>query len=274
MRSRAHLGEHPIHPMLVAFPIGLWVASFGFDLFGRWTATSLLWAAGFYAIVGGCVGAVLAASAGVADLFGVIPPHSSAKTRGLIHGALNSLVLLLFVYEAIRRGGPWDAPDNVSLLVSLFGVLGIAYSGWLGGTLVYRNQIGVSRRYANAGRFKERELESWTRPACNQAELGEGQMMLVRVGAERVAIAKCAEGLFAFSDHCTHKGGPLSDGALVGCTVQCPWHGSQFDVKTGRVVAGPAEQQVRTYNIEIKAGEVYVSPRHPHDEKKDEKKVA
>jgi nitrite reductase/ring-hydroxylating ferredoxin subunit len=66
--------------------------------------------------------------------------------------------------------------------------------------------------------------------------------------------------MFAFSDHCTHKGGPLSDGALVGCTVQCPWHGSQFDVRTGRVVAGPAASKIDTYKVEIRSGEVYVSP--------------
>src|SRR5207253_6685982 len=47
-------------------------------------------------------------------------------------------------------------------------------------------------------------------------------------------VGRCSQGLFAFSDSCTHKGGPLSDGALVGCTVQCPWHGSQFDVSSGR----------------------------------------
>jgi nitrite reductase/ring-hydroxylating ferredoxin subunit len=66
--------------------------------------------------------------------------------------------------------------------------------------------------------------------------------------------------MIAFSDHCTHKGGPLSDGALVGCTVQCPWHGSQFDVHTGRVVAGPAKSKIDVYETEIRGGEIYIMP--------------
>jgi len=61
----------------------------------------------------------------------------------------------------------------------------------------------------------------------------------------------------AFSDHCTHKGGPLTDGVLIGRTVQCPWHGSQFDTHTGRVIAGPAKNKIDVYNIDIR-GEVYI----------------
>jgi nitrite reductase/ring-hydroxylating ferredoxin subunit len=140
------------------------------------------------------------------------------------------------------------------------GVVIVAISGWLGGTLVYRNQIGVDRRYASAGKFKTRTIESWSKPVCNQSELGDGQMMLVVVDKERIVVGRCSEGFFAFSDHCTHKGGPLSDGALVGCTVQCPWHGSQFDINTGRVVAGPAQEKIDVYSIKISDGEIYVQP--------------
>jgi len=76
-------------------------------------------------------------------------------------------------------------------------------------------------------------------------------------------IGRCPEGMVAFSDHCTHKGGSLADGALVGCTVQCPWHGSQFDTHSGRVVAGPAKTKIDIYETETRAGEVYVRPKKP-----------
>ena len=72
----------------------------------------------------------------------------------------------------------------------------------------------------------------------------------------------------AFSHRCTHKGGPLADGALVGCTVQCPWHGSQFDVHSGRVVAGPAEKKIGTFETEIRDGEVYVAPNKKRKEER------
>lgn len=108
-----------------------------------------------------------------------------------------------------------------------------------------------------------RSFDSWSRPVCNQSELADGQMLLAVIDHERVVIGRCSEGLFAFGDHCSHRGGPLSDGALVDCTVQCPWHGSQFDIRTGRVVSGPAEEKINLYQVEIRAGEVYVKQPRP-----------
>lgn len=262
MRSRAHLRSHPIHPMLVAFPIGLWVASFAFDIFGRALQDPTIWGAGFYCAIGGCVGAVLAAIPGVIDLFSVVPPKSSAKTRGLIHGVVNTLVLVLFMAELFYRGGADTRPDKIALIVSLVGVSLLGYSGWLGGTLAYRNQIGVDHRYAGAGHWQERTLKSWNDPVCNASELADGQMLLANIAGERIVIGKCAQGVVAFGDRCTHKGGSLADGTLIGCAVQCPWHGSQFNVNTGHVITGPAKREIKTYGIEIKAGEVFVeNPR-------------
>jgi nitrite reductase/ring-hydroxylating ferredoxin subunit len=204
----------------------------------------------------------------VVDLFGTVPPHSSARRRGYLHGILNSLALLLFIAEAALRGNGATPADNLTLLLSAIGVATIFVSGWLGGTLVYRNQIGVDHRYANSGKYKQRTIASWNDPVMNQAELAEGQMMLAEVAGKRIVLGRCGAGVFAFADRCTHKGGPLSDGALVGCAVQCPWHGSQFDVTTGRVVAGPAEHKIETYETVIRNGEVYVKQPDVTDLKK------
>src|SRR5690348_8790465 len=86
MRSRARVSSHPIHPMLITFPFGLWVTSFIFDVIGRASGNQDLFAAGFYAVIAGCVGAALAAVPGVIDLFATVPPNSSARQRGYIHG--------------------------------------------------------------------------------------------------------------------------------------------------------------------------------------------
>jgi len=274
MRSKAAIKSHPIHPMLVAFPIALWAMALIFNLLGVTQGNSGLWAAGFYCIVAGCVTAALAAVPGVIDWLTVIPPESSGKKTGLIHGSLNSLALLLFIYIAYRQGGAANEPDGITLLLMALGVVLLGISGWLGGTLVYRNQIGVDHRYAAAGKFKERSLSDWNRPVCNQSELGDGQMLLATVGSERVVVGRCPEGFFAFGDSCTHRGGPLSDGALVDCTVQCPWHGSQFDIRTGRVVSGPAEEKIETYEIETRGNEVYIQPKAPKTIRKKEPKKA
>ena len=269
MRSAARLGSHPIHPMFVAFPIGLFIAGYIFDLIGVASGNASLWGAGWYCIIGGLIGGACAAIPGVIDLFGVVPPNSSGRRRGYLHGGLNGLIVLVFIWMAAYRGDAATQPNGFALLIQGCAIVVLGYSGWLGGTLAYRNQIGVDHRYANAGKFKERTLDSWDRPVCNQSELSHGQMMLANVNGERVVVGKCPEGIAAFSDHCTHAGGPLSDGALVGCTVQCPWHGSQFDIHTGRVVAGPADEKIDVYDTEIRAGEVYVIPK-----RKQEKKAA
>ncbi len=268
MRSKAHIGSHPIHPMLVLFPLGLWITSFIFDVIAIVNRNELLWAAGFYCIVGGCIGAVAAAIAGAVDLFGVVPQRSSGRRRGYMHAGLNVLVLLLFIYIAWRRGTPANMPNGISLLLSAVGVVAVLVSGWWGATLVSRNQIGVDHRYANAGKWKERELKGWDQPVCNQSELNEGQMMLARRAEQEVVVGRCPEGYAAFSHRCTHKGGPLADGALVGCTVQCPWHGSQFDIHSGRVVAGPAGRKIGTYEVEIRKDEVYAAPNRRREEKR------
>jgi uncharacterized membrane protein/nitrite reductase/ring-hydroxylating ferredoxin subunit len=255
------MASHPIHPFLVAFPIGLWVTSFIFDLIGLATGNQVFWSVGFYAGIAGCVGAVLAAVPGAIDWYSVVPPNSSAKKRGAIHGIVNVTVLVLFIFQLAHRDGADVRPDGIAILAGLIGIGLLCYSGWLGGTLVYRNQIGVDHRYANAGQWRERTLDSFSRPVCHSNELAPGQMMLAIIQGERVTVGRCETGIVAFEDRCTHKGGSLADGSLIGCTVQCPWHGSNFDVHTGRVVAGPAHTKIDIYDIDVRGNEVYVVPK-------------
>jgi nitrite reductase/ring-hydroxylating ferredoxin subunit/uncharacterized membrane protein len=247
--------------MLVGFPIGLLVTSFIFDMLGVWRDSPTLWMVGWYCIVAGLISGVVAAIPGVIDLFSVVPRNSSARKRGYTHGILNGLVILIFVAEAAYRGGPDLRPNGTAVILSLIGVVLLGCSGWLGGTLAYRNQIGVDRRYANASSLKEVELHDWNSPVCKVGDLVEGQLMLAEIQGSRVAIGRCPEGIVAFQDRCTHNGGPLSDGALIGCTVQCPWHGSQFEVHSGRVVAGPAEERILVYDVVTRGDDVFVYPK-------------
>lgn len=267
MRSKAAIGSHPIHPMLVAFPIGLFVTSLIFDLIGVEAGYPLLYAAGWYCAVAGLCASLLAAIPGAIDLFSIVPKDSSGRTRGYKHALLNLVVVALFIASVVYRQGPTGAPNLVSLCLSGAGVFVLLFSGWMGATLVYRNQIGVDHRYANAGKWQTRELSRWDQPVCKETELKEGQLMLVDMAGTRIALGRCPDGVAAFRDRCTHKGGPLSDGALVGCTVQCPWHGSQFNVHTGRVVNGPASHAIEAYDAVIENGNVFVRPRHGNSER-------
>jgi nitrite reductase/ring-hydroxylating ferredoxin subunit len=137
------------------------------------------------------------------------------------------------------------------LALETAGTATLCVGGWLGGTLAYRNQIGVDHRYANAGKWQEARIDGEKAAALEEVSRGleMNQMKLVHVDGKRVAVGRTGKGYAAFQDRCTHKGGPLSDGVLMCGTVQCPWHGSQFDVHTGDVKAGPAEVKIETYDV-------------------------
>jgi nitrite reductase/ring-hydroxylating ferredoxin subunit len=89
-------------------------------------------------------------------------------------------------------------------------------------------------------------------------ELELNQMKLVHIQDKRIVIARTETGFVAFNDHCTQKGGSLAGGAIMCGTVQCPWHGSQFDVYDGKVKAGPAKKGIETYTVEEKDGSIYL----------------
>lgn len=74
----------------------------------------------------------------------------------------------------------------------------------------------------------------------------------------RITLANVAGTIFAIDDTCTHRGCSLGDGKLDGSTVQCACHGSRFDVTSGAVVRGPAEDPVRSYPVHVASGEVQV----------------
>jgi nitrite reductase/ring-hydroxylating ferredoxin subunit len=176
--------------------------------------------------------------------------------------AVNSTALALVAIGAIFRD--WDTlvPTWPTILLELAALALVTWGGWLGGTLVYRNQIAVDHRYAHAGKWHEQTIEATPgQPAAIEGatEMKPGQMRLLHCNNRRIVLARTDEGFAAFDDHCTHKGGPLSDGALICNTVQCPWHGSQFDVTTGANKAGPAEKPINTHPTELRDGKVFVT---------------
>ena len=257
--------------MLVGFPAAYLLGSACLDAFGRATGRPRLFRTASHLNNLGIATALAAAVPGLLDYFSVVPPRSSAAERATKHLLANVAALGLF---ALARAGRRDAdapPAAWSMAAEIAGAGLLTAGGWMGGTLVYRNQIAVDHRYANAGRWQMEEAQATRRTesgeqwldAAGAGELEIGQMKLLRLadrgnGERRIVLARTERGYAAFDDRCTHKGGPLSDGALVGETVQCPWHGSQFDAITGRVKAGPATDQIETYSVEERHGRICV----------------
>ena len=146
MRTPASIAKHPIHPMLVNFPIGLWIFSLVCDLIGLGVANPGTWfTVAFYTMVGGLVGALAAAVPGFIDLLyykGGLPP---VKKIALTHMTINlSVVVLYAVNIGLRIHGL--ASMEAPIILSAIGVCAITVSGWLGGQMVHVYGVGVEGR--------------------------------------------------------------------------------------------------------------------------------
>lgn len=250
MRSRASFKSHPIHPMLIVYPFAFLTGAFGFNVVATARRKKELADTANHLVPAGIAAGLIAAVPGIVDYLTVVPPQSSGRQRARRHALLNTTGLGLFAASwLLGRSGRRRA---LPLLLQGVGSAAMSVAGFLGGTLVYRNQIGVDHRYANAGKWQEDSREHFESRALTSAAapLGVDHMKLVHVDGARIVVARTETGYAAFQDRCTHKGGPLSDGLLICGTVQCPWHGSQFDVQTGQVKCGPAAEPIATYPID------------------------
>ena len=94
---------------------------------------------------------------------------------------------------------------------------------------------------------------------AEEADVPVGTAKVVEAGGRRIALCNTGEkGFHAIDDLCTHDGGPLDQGKLDGIRIECPRHGAQFDVTTGRALTLPAVRPVRTYNTRVTDGTVEV----------------
>ena len=141
MRTPASIARHPIHPMLVPIPIGLWIFSLVCDLFYAGGSTNPAWTTvAFYCMGGGIVGALAAALPGLIDLLSL--PAGPRKTA-LTHMAINLTVVALYVINFWMRMQTPDSSPGKLVWLSLISVGLLAISGWLGGKMVYEAGVGV-----------------------------------------------------------------------------------------------------------------------------------
>ena len=150
MRSPASLFKHPIHPMLIVFPIGLWIFSLICDLVRLAGASSETWSAvAFFTMIGGLIGALCAAVPGFVDLLfykGGLPP---VKRIALTHMAINLTAVVLYAINIYLRSSEVATADSslsLPVVLSIVGVALIFVSGWLGGQMVHVYGVGVEGR--------------------------------------------------------------------------------------------------------------------------------
>ena len=271
--------RHPIHPMLVHFPIGFLVLSFLLDLVSMaFPEVPNLVRGSFYAMLLGIITALLAAVPGFVDYSDIRRDHPGKATASR-HMTLNLMVVAIYGINLWIRSSALSDP-KISLppfLLSIIGIGLLSVSGYLGGRLVYDQGIAVGRHkrrtatpqdtlHLSTGYLASGGEITFV-PVPDAEQLGNGETLRVEIDKLVMTIARIDNQLYGFQEFCTHRFGPLSEGSFHGFNVQCPWHNSCFDIRTGKVTNGPAKVDLKTFKIEMRDGKVGVLVTKEHDQK-------
>ena len=89
-------------------------------------------------------------------------------------------------------------------------------------------------------------------------DIPPSQMKAVEVAGEKICVANIEGKYYAIGNVCTHVGGPLAEGTLEGYEVECPWHGSKFDVRTGEVTRSPATRSEPTFELKVDGNNILI----------------
>ncbi len=264
--------RHPVHPMLVHFPIGLFILSLLLDLASlAFPSVPNLVRDSFYAMLVGIITALFAAVPGFVDYTDIRSDHP-AKRTATAHMTLNLLVVALYgINLGVRSSMLADSKiPLLPLVLSLVGVALLSASGYLGGRLVYDEGISVGRHkrrtptpedtlHFSAAHFAQNEQSDVVFIPVPEAErLQEKETLRAEIDGQVITIAKIDNHFYGFQEFCTHRFGPLSEGSFEGFNVQCPWHNSCFDVRTGKVTNGPAKVDLKTFKVEMRDGKICV----------------
>ena len=236
---------HPLHPALTDVPLGAWTAALTLDAMESISGRKELGAGADAAIAVGLVGAAGAAVTGLTDWS---ETNGRARKVGLLHGLLNVGATALYATSLVLRRKDMRSAGRG------FAMLGYAVSStaaYLGGHLVFSEQIGVNHAAAQ-------EMPKEFVPVLADAELREGEMKRADAGGVPVLLVRREGAVCALANTCSHFGGPLSEGKLEGDVVQCPWHGSRFNVTDGSVVDGPATFPQPCFEARVREGQIEV----------------
>src|SRR5688500_12874242 len=142
MRSKASVKGHPIHPALIPFPFAFLYGALIFDLLGVMTGRPSWWVTGGHLAFAGIVAALVAAVPGFLDYLFTLPPGSTGKSRATKHMVANLTAVALVALALWLRPDAANAPGAPILGLEAVAMGLLTAAGWMGGTLVNRNQIG------------------------------------------------------------------------------------------------------------------------------------
>lgn len=235
---------HALHPLLTDVPIGTWTSATILDLVGGESARPAS-----EALIGvGILAAVPTAVSGFSDWADSEYGHDDIRRIGMAHAAANVGALVLYGASLLaRRSGA----HGTGVALGLAGAAALTAGGWLGGDLAYTHGIGVDQTAF------EQLPSDWT-PVLDASMLGDDRPAAATAGDVAIMVVRRNGTLHALADHCTHRGGPLSEGELVGDCIQCPWHQSRFNLEDGSVEQGPAAYPQPVLEVRERDGRIEV----------------
>jgi nitrite reductase/ring-hydroxylating ferredoxin subunit/uncharacterized membrane protein len=231
---------HALHPALTDLPIGTWTSAVLLDWLGGRSTHD----AADRLIALGLAFAVPASVTGMTEWADAEPASDEVRRVGAVHAAANTGALALFGASlAARRRGARGA----GRLLALAGAGVLAASGHLGGHLAFATGVGV-----NQTAFED-PPDEWT-AALREADLPEGESRYAEVGGVGVLVARHAGQVYALSNRCVHRGGPLDEGELTDGCVTCPLHGSTYRLADGGLERGPAAYPQPAWQVRVRDG--------------------
>jgi nitrite reductase/ring-hydroxylating ferredoxin subunit/uncharacterized membrane protein len=235
---------HPLHSAAVEVPIGALTTATVLDVTGAVRGTQRYDAGADAALTLGLVTAGLAATSGLADWSKSDGP---ARRVGVLHAVFNGAATLCYAGSwLLRRRGDKGAATGASVV----GWILLAVGGYLGGRMVYNHRLGVD----HADRTGAKDFT----PVMPDSELPEDEPHRVEADGVGILLVRREGRVLAIGEKCSHLGGPLEQGQLQGDIITCPWHGSKFNLKDGRVVEGPATYSQPCYEARIHHGQIEV----------------
>jgi nitrite reductase/ring-hydroxylating ferredoxin subunit/uncharacterized membrane protein len=237
---------HALHPVLTDVPIGTWTSALLLD----WLGGSSSEDAADRLIAFGLAAAAPTFATGWVEYADSTVGSEAVKRVGIFHAISNGGgALMMAASLAARRNGA----RGRGKLLALAGGAFMGAGAYLGGHLSFGTGMGVDQTV-----FEESETE-W-HDVLGEDELADGKARCVDVDDVHVLVVRHAGGLYALSDRCAHRGGPLHEGEIADGCVTCPWHGSTFRLRDGALQRGPSAYPQPAWEARAVGGRVQVRP--------------
>ena len=245
--------RHPLHPAVTDVPIGAWITGVILDIVALRTHL-VPTQAGDIALAFGLIAGAGAALTGLTDFH---ETYGQERRVALTHGLTMSFVL---VVEAVGLGFRWwggPALHGPAVILAVIGAVSVTAGAYLGGHLTFGFGTMVNR-----DAFLEGPADEYVGVGASE-DFPEGAMKRVDAGGMPALVVRLDGRLKAISAVCSHAGGPLDEGTLEGGCVTCPWHGSQFRLRDGGVVHGPATFSQPAFRVREEEGKVLLKLAYP-----------